>query len=73
MALKILEECIACDACFQPCPTESIIPDDPIYSIDFNTCTECEGYALKPTCVEACPVDCIVIDEDHPRSELKDG
>ncbi len=69
MALKILEACIACDACFQPCPTDSIIPDDPIYRINFETCTECKGYADAPTCVEACPVDCIVLDEAHPYHE----
>jgi ferredoxin len=69
MALKILQECIACDACFQPCPTGSIIPDDPIYKIDPSTCTECVGHADEPTCVVACPVDCIVIDEDNPKAK----
>jgi len=73
MALKILDECIACDACYQPCPTESIIPDDPIYRIDFDSCTECVGYAKEPTCVVACPVDCIVIDEEHPLKEKDHG
>lgn len=69
MALIILEECIACDACVPPCPTNSIEADDPIYVIDPNTCTECVGYAKTPTCVEACPIDCIIVDENHIESE----
>jgi formate hydrogenlyase subunit 6/NADH:ubiquinone oxidoreductase subunit I len=27
------------------------------------------GFATEPTCVEACPVDCIVIDSAHIESE----
>ena len=69
MALKILEGCIACDACVPPCPTNSISVADPIYVIDHETCTECIGDASSPTCIEACPVDCIVVDEEHKESE----
>ena len=69
MALIILEECIACDACVTPCPTESIVADDPIYIIDPETCTECVGFAEVPTCVEACPIDCIIIDSNHGESD----
>jgi ferredoxin len=69
MALIILEDCIACDACVPPCPTNSIVADDPIYLIDPKTCTECVGFATEPTCVVACPVDCIVVDSAHIESE----
>ncbi len=69
MALIILEDCIACDACVPPCPTHSIVADDPIYIIDPKTCTECVGFAETPTCVEACPVDCIIIDSEHSESD----
>ncbi len=68
MALKILEDCIACDACMQPCPTGAISAADPIYIIDPNICNECVGYADSPTCVDACPVECIVLDEAHRYS-----
>jgi len=69
VALIILEECISCDACVAPCPTNSITADDPIYIIDPNTCTECVGFADVPTCVEACPIDCIIIDSNHSESD----
>ena len=69
MALIILSECIACDACVPPCPTHSIVADDPIYLIDPKTCTECVGFATTPTCVEACPVDCIIVDVNHLESD----
>ncbi len=69
MALIILEECISCDACVPPCPTHSITADDPIYIINPETCTECVGFAQTPTCVEACPVDCIIVDNAHIESD----
>jgi len=69
MALIILEACIACDACVPPCPTNSIVADDPIYIINPKTCTECVGFADEPTCVEACPVDCIIVDSAHCESD----
>ena len=69
MALIILAECIACDACVPPCPTNSIVADDPIYIIDPKTCTECVGFVQTPTCVEACPVDCIIVDSAYMESE----
>ena len=61
MALKILEECIACGACLPDCPTESITEGDGIlYVIDASTCVECVGHYDSPKCKEVCPVDCIV-------------
>jgi ferredoxin len=61
MAMKIIEdECIACAVCEVECPTESISEKDGIFVIDAETCVECEGYFDSPTCVEVCPVDCIV-------------
>ncbi len=65
MALKIIDECICCDACVTPCPTEAISCDDPIYVIDFDLCTECVGYFKTPQCIKVCPVDAIVKDEDN--------
>lgn len=61
MAMKIIvEDCIECGACDPECPTESIIVGDMGYSINADTCVECEGYFDEPTCVAVCPVDCIV-------------
>jgi ferredoxin len=30
-----------------------------------DKCTECNGFHDKPQCVEVCPVDCCIPDEDH--------
>lgn len=60
MAMMITEECIVCGACLPECPNEAISEGDPIYIIDKETCTECEGFFDEPQCVNVCPVDCIV-------------
>ena len=38
MALLINDECIACDACREECPTMAIEEGDPIYYIDPDRC-----------------------------------
>jgi ferredoxin len=60
MALKIVEDCIACGACLPECPTNSITEGD-IYIIDPNTCVECEGHFDEPQCVAVCPVDTAIV------------
>lgn len=61
MAMKILDDCIACGACLPDCPTESISEGDGIlYVINAVTCVECEGHHATPRCKDVCPVDCIV-------------
>ncbi len=69
MALKIIQECICCDACVPVCPTSAIECDDPVYVIDSALCTECVGYFKEPECVKVCPVDCIVTDEELGESK----
>jgi len=69
MALKIIDECICCDACVPVCPTDAIECDDPIYVIDSALCTECVGYFKNPQCVDVCPVDAIVIDTNLNESK----
>jgi ferredoxin len=64
LALKIIDECISCDACVNECPVDAITPEDPIYIIDPNICCECIDYFDKPSCVPVCPVDAIVYDKE---------
>ncbi len=68
MALLINDECIACDACRDECPTEAIEEGDPIYFIDPDRCTECIEIYDEPACIAACPIDCIVLDKDNIES-----
>ena len=73
MALKISDDCIACDACREECPNYAIEENDPIYIIDTDRCTECVGHYDEPQCIAVCPVDCIKSDPDAVESveELK--
>jgi ferredoxin len=73
MSLLITEECIACDACVDECPNKAIEADDPIYVINPDLCTECIEEGGEPSCIPACPVDCIVPDPDNVENakELK--
>lgn len=68
MALLINDECIACDACREECPTIAIEEGDPIYYIDPDRCTECVSIYDEPACISVCPVDCIVADKDNVES-----
>jgi ferredoxin len=65
MPLLINDECIACDACREECPTEAIEEGDPIYVIDADRCTECITIYDEPACIAVCPVDCIILDPDN--------
>jgi len=69
MALKITEDCISCGACEPECPNEAISEGEEIYTIDPNKCTECVGSHESSRCVEVCPVDACVPDEDHKESK----
>ena len=31
-------------------------------------CTQCVGHYDEPQCQQVCPVDCILIDEEHPET-----
>jgi ferredoxin len=70
MALRIMENCTACDACAPVCPNEAISPGDPIYVIDPFKCTECIGAEDEPQCQLVCPEqECIVADPEWEESE----
>jgi ferredoxin len=69
MALRINDDCTACDACKPVCPNEAISEGSPIYLIDPDKCTECVGAHDDPQCIDVCPADCIVPDPDHAESK----
>ena len=72
MALFINDLCINCDVCEPECPNQAISQGVSIYVIDPRKCTECVGHFDQPQCVEVCPVECILVDPEHPetRDEL---
>ena len=52
MALIIMDECIACDACREECPNMAIEEGDPIYVIDADRCYRvCWAPSEEPQCV----------------------
>ncbi|TCS61745.1 4Fe-4S binding protein [Varunaivibrio sulfuroxidans] len=62
MAVTIERDiCTACGDCEPLCPTESIYPHKGLYAVNADTCTECDGEADAPKCMEVCMEDdCIV-------------
>ncbi len=62
MALKIIEDCIACGACEPECPNGAISEGNDIYIIDPNHCTECYGFYKTQQCADVCPVESCVKD-----------
>ena len=69
MALKINEECIACDACLPECPNDAISEGDPMYVINPDLCTECVGFFEDAQCVAVCPTDAIHQDPKNIESK----
>jgi ferredoxin len=68
MSLKILDTCVNCDVCEPVCPNKAISLGEEYYVIDPALCTECVGHFDEPQCVEVCPVECILVDDEHPES-----
>jgi len=69
MALKIIDECIACGACQAECPNDAISEGEEIYVIDPNKCTECVGWFDSSKCAEVCPVDACVPDPNYKETK----
>ena len=69
MSLVITDECINCDVCEPECPNGAISMGEEIYQINPDLCTECVGHFETSQCVDVCPVDCIILDTNHPESK----
>jgi len=69
MSLLITDECINCDVCEPECPNGAICMGEEIYRINPDLCTECVGHFETSQCVDVCPVDCIILDTNHPESK----
>ncbi len=68
MALFITDQCINCDVCEPECPNQAIYMGPEIYEIDPARCTQCVGHFEVPQCQEVCPVECILVDPEHPET-----
>ncbi len=68
MALYITDECINCDLCPIECPNEAIAMGEDIFEINPDACTECVGHYDEPSCVQVCPVECILPDPNRQES-----
>lgn len=53
----------------QSAPNDAISQGEEIYEIDPDLCTQCVGHYDEPQCQQVCPVDCILVDEEHPETE----
>lgn len=68
MALFITDQCVNCDVCEPVCPNGAIYAGSKLYHITPSKCTECVGHFEVPQCIEVCPVECILLDPEHPES-----
>lgn len=62
MALQIVKDlCTACADCEPVCPTNSIKPFKGLFTIEAETCNECEDDGGDPKCLDVCmEPDCII-------------
>ncbi len=75
MALRITDKCVDCRACLVACPYQAIKwvrGGGGRWSIAVlpSACTHCWLFDVRPQCVEACPVNGIVLDPDQPVPPL---
>lgn len=62
MALKIVESCVNCWACYDVCPSNAIFKSSPHFKINPNKCTECEDDYTHPQCASICPIEEAILD-----------
>ncbi len=74
VSLKITDQCINCDVCEPVCPNRAISAGSEYFEIAPALCTECVGHFDVPQCIEVCPVECIMIDDERAetREQLMD-
>ncbi len=68
MAVRITEECIACEACAPECPVAAILeegnaknPYEDYFYVKPESCVECVDHADAPRCAEACPTEGAIV------------
>ena len=71
MSLLITDECINSDVCEPECPNGAIAQGAEVYVIDPALCTECVGHFEESQCISVCPVDCIILDPNHPETKAQ--
>ena len=71
MALLIEDNCINCDMCEPECPNQAITFGAEVYEINPDLCTECVGFYERPTCIDVCPINCIIVDPEHTEDEAQ--
>lgn len=64
MALKIVESCVNCFACFDVCPSNAIYESSPHFKINPKKCTECEDDYAVPQCASICPIEEAILSAD---------
>lgn len=69
MALRISNQCINCDMCLPECPNQAIFEGEKFYEINTALCTECVGFYDHQTCMDVCPIECIVPDRQHQETK----
>ena len=48
--------------------SQSSYTDDTFYIVT-EKCTECVGFHEEPQCAAVCPVDCCILDLEHPERQ----
>ncbi len=64
MALKIIEGCVNCWACYDLCPSEAIVEAKPHFTIVASKCTECDGDFADPQCASICPIEGVILNAE---------
>lgn len=61
MALKIVDSCVNCWACYDVCPSNAIYQSSPHFKINPKKCTECEDDYAVPQCASICPIETAIL------------
>ncbi len=71
MALKIVESCVNCWACYDVCPSDAIYQSSPHFKINPRKCTECEDDYKHPQCASICPIEeAILAESGEPMNPM---